>query len=57
MVTPLALALMHQAMAMIVLTIAAVHAASIAECAPWALSSFAKADASDFSAVTKSGFR
>jgi cytochrome c oxidase assembly protein subunit 15 len=34
MVAPLSLALMHQAMAMIVLTVATVHAASVAERAP-----------------------
>jgi cytochrome c oxidase assembly protein subunit 15 len=44
MVAPLSLALMHQAMAMIVLTIATVHAASVAERAPGALSSPVKAD-------------
>jgi cytochrome c oxidase assembly protein subunit 15 len=44
MVAPLSLALAHQAMAMIVLTVAAVHAASVAERAPRALSRSAKAD-------------
>src|SRR3984885_1109418 len=44
MVAPLSLALTHQAMAMIVLTIATVHAASVAERAPRALSPPARAD-------------
>jgi cytochrome c oxidase assembly protein subunit 15 len=45
MVVPLPLALLHQAMAMIVLTIATMHAASVAKRAPSAaLSSSAKAD-------------
>jgi heme A synthase len=34
MVVPLWLALMHQAMAMVVLTVATLHAASVAERAP-----------------------
>jgi heme a synthase len=38
-VVPISLALMHQAMAMIVLTIATIHAASVAEYAPRALAS------------------
>jgi heme a synthase len=38
MVAPLSLALLHQAMAMVVLTVATVHAASVAERAPQALS-------------------
>jgi heme a synthase len=44
MVAPLSLALLHQAMAMIVLTIATVHAVSVAEPAPRALLSLGKAD-------------
>jgi heme a synthase len=45
MVAPLSLALLHQAMAMVVLTVATVHAASVAERAPQLkLSSSAQAD-------------
>jgi cytochrome c oxidase assembly protein subunit 15 len=44
MVAPLSLALTHQAMAMIVLTIATLHAASVAEPAPRSLLSPGKAD-------------
>ncbi len=44
MVAPLSLALLHQAMAMVVLTIATVHAASVAEGAPQGLTSPAKSD-------------
>ncbi len=45
MVVPISLALMHQAMAMVVLTVATIHAASVAKRAPsTALSSSAKAD-------------
>jgi cytochrome c oxidase assembly protein subunit 15 len=45
MVAPLSLALLHQAMAMVVLTVATVHAASVAERAPGAfLSSAATGD-------------
>jgi heme a synthase len=40
---PLALALLHQAMAMVVLTVATVHAASVAERAPRAIASPARA--------------
>jgi heme a synthase len=48
MVAPLSLALMHQAMAMVVLTVAAMHAASVAERAPLALLPPRKADDSEF---------
>ncbi len=44
-VVPISLALMHQAMAMVVLTVVTLHAASVAECMPRTLlSSSAKAD-------------
>jgi heme A synthase len=44
MVAPLSLSLLHQAMAMVVLTIATLHAASVAEPAPRVLVSPGKAD-------------
>jgi heme A synthase len=43
MVVPISLALMHQAMAMVVLTVATIHAASVAERVPCAIVAPARA--------------
>ena len=43
MVVPISLALMHQAMAMVVLTVATIHAASVAERVPRAIAAPARA--------------